>query len=103
VKPSYLKWSEVPITFDRKDHPNHVSQPGSYPLAVAPLFRPKRIHKVLMDGGRWINVLYVLTLDDISISRSKLRPSTTPFHGVVPRMEALPIGQIDLHVTFRDL
>jgi hypothetical protein len=56
-----------------------------------------------MDGGRWINVLYVLTLDDISISRSKLRPSTTPFHGVVPRMEALPIGQIDMHVTFRDL
>jgi hypothetical protein len=103
VKLSYLKWSEVSITFDRKDHPDHVSQPGSYPLVVAPLFRPKRIHKVLMDGGRWINVLYVLTLDDISISRSKLRPSTTPFHGVVPRMEALPIGQIDLHVTFRDL
>jgi hypothetical protein len=24
VKLSYLKWSEVPITFDRKDHPNHV-------------------------------------------------------------------------------
>jgi hypothetical protein len=49
VKPSYLKWSEVPITFDRKDHPNHVPQPGSYPLVVAPLFKSKRIHKVLMD------------------------------------------------------
>jgi hypothetical protein len=24
VKPSNLKWSEVLITFDRKDHPNHV-------------------------------------------------------------------------------
>jgi hypothetical protein len=24
AKPSYLKWSEVPITFDRKDHPDHV-------------------------------------------------------------------------------
>jgi hypothetical protein len=24
VKPSYLKWLEVPITFDRKDHPDHV-------------------------------------------------------------------------------
>jgi hypothetical protein len=36
VKSSYLKWSEVPITFDRKDHPNHVPQPGSYPLVVAP-------------------------------------------------------------------
>jgi hypothetical protein len=52
TKPSYLKWSEVPITFDLKDHPNHVPQPGSYPLVVAPLFKSRRIHKVLMDGGR---------------------------------------------------
>jgi hypothetical protein len=103
VKPSYLKWSEVPITFDRKNHPDHVPQPGSYPLVVAPLFKSKRIHKVLMDGGSGINVLYASTLDDMGIPRSKLRPSTATFHGVVPRMEALPIGQIDLPVTFGDL
>jgi hypothetical protein len=29
AKPSYLKWLEVPITFDREDHPDHVPQPGS--------------------------------------------------------------------------
>jgi hypothetical protein len=57
VKPSYLKWSEVPITFDREDHPDHVPQPGSYPLVVAPLLKSKRVHKVLMDGGSGINVL----------------------------------------------
>jgi hypothetical protein len=82
VKPSYLKWSEVPITFDRKDHPDNVLQPGSYPLVVAPLLKSKRIHKVLMDGVSEINVLYA----------SALRPSTTPFHGVVPGIEALPLG-----------
>jgi hypothetical protein len=58
MKPSYLKWSEVSITFDRKDHPDHVLQPGSYPLVVASLFKSKRVHKVLMDGGSGINVLY---------------------------------------------
>jgi hypothetical protein len=57
AKPSYLKWMEVPITFDRKDHPDHVPQPGSYPLVVAPLFKSRRIHKILMDGGSGINVL----------------------------------------------
>jgi hypothetical protein len=103
TKPSYLKWSEVPITFDRKDHPDHVPQLGSYPLVVAPLFKYKRIYKVLMDGGSGINVLYASTLDDMGIPRSQLRPSTAPFHGVVPGMEALPIGQIDLPVTFGDL
>jgi hypothetical protein len=39
----------------------------------------------------------------MGIPRSQLRPSTAPFHGVVPGMEALPIGQIDLPVTFGDM
>jgi hypothetical protein len=101
--PSYLKWSEVPITFDRKDHPDIVPQPGSYPPVVALLFKSRRIHKVLMDGGSGINVLYASTLDEMGIPRSVLRPSTAPFHWVVPGIEALPLGQIDLPVTFGDV
>jgi hypothetical protein len=96
VKLSYLKWSKVPITFDRKDHPDHVPQPRSYPLVVPPLFKSKRIHKVLMDGRSKIHMLYASTLDDMGIPRSQLRPSTSPFHGVIPGIEDLPIGQIDL-------
>jgi hypothetical protein len=79
TKPSYLKWSEVLITFDRKDHPDHVPQPGSNPLVVAPLFKSKRVHKVLMDGGSGISVLYASTLDDMGIPRSQLRLLTTPY------------------------
>jgi hypothetical protein len=103
AKPSYLKWLEVPITFDREYHPDHVPQPGSYPLVVAPLFKSKRVNKVLMDGGSGINVLYASTLDDMGIPLSQLRPSAAPFHGVVPGMVALPIRQIDLPVTFGDM
>jgi hypothetical protein len=103
ARPSYLKWSEVPITFDRKDHPNNVPRPGSYPLVVAPLFKSRRIHKVLMDGGSGINVLYASTLDEMGIPQSALRPSMAPFHGVIPRIEVLPLRQIDLPVTFGDM
>jgi hypothetical protein len=103
AKLSYLKWSEVPITFDRKDHPDNVPQPGSYPLVVAPLLKSRRVHKVLIDGGRGINVLYALTLDELGIPRSALRSSMAPFHGVIPGIEALPLGQIDLPVTFGDV
>jgi hypothetical protein len=39
----------------------------------------------------------------MGIPRSVLRPSITPFHGVVPRIEVLPLGQIDLPVTFGDV
>jgi hypothetical protein len=56
-----------------------------------------------MDGASGINTLYASTLDDMGIPRSKLRPSTAPFQGVVRGMEALPIEQIDLPVTFRTL
>jgi hypothetical protein len=93
VKPSYLKWSEVPITIDRKDHPENVPQRRSYPLVVAPLFKSRRIHKVLMDGGSGNNVFYASTLDEMGIPWSALRPSTGPFHGVIPRIEVLPSGR----------
>jgi hypothetical protein len=92
AKPSYLKWSEVPITFNRKDHPDTIPQHGSYPLVVAPLFKTRRVHKVLMDGGSGINVLYASTLDEMGIPRSALRPSMAPFHGVVLGIEELPLG-----------
>jgi hypothetical protein len=93
VKTSYLKWSEVLITFDRKDHPDHVPHPGSYPLVVDPLFKSKRIHKVLMDGGSGINMLNASILDDTGILQSQLRPSTAPFYEVIPGMEAPPSGR----------
>jgi hypothetical protein len=56
-----------------------------------------------MDGGSGVNMLYASMLDDMDIPRSALRPSTAPFHEVVPGMEALPIGQMDLPVTFGDM
>jgi hypothetical protein len=56
-----------------------------------------------MDGGSRINALYASTLDEMGISRSMLRPSTVPFHGVIPGIEAFLLGQIDLPITFRDM
>jgi hypothetical protein len=39
----------------------------------------------------------------MGIPRSALRLSMAPFHGVVPGIETLPLGQIDLPVTFGDV
>jgi hypothetical protein len=46
--------------------------------------------------------MYAETLDAMKISRTQLRPSGAPFHGIVPGKRALPLGQIDLSVTFAD-
>ncbi|XP_039811807.1 uncharacterized protein LOC120674739 [Panicum virgatum] len=55
-----------------------------------------------MDGGSGLNILYVDTLDAMGIDRECLRPSGAPFHSIVPGKQAIPLGQINLPVTFGD-
>ncbi|XP_066351479.1 uncharacterized protein [Miscanthus floridulus] len=38
----------------------------------------------------------------MGIDRSRVRPTGVPFHGVVPGKQAIPLRQIDLHITFED-
>jgi hypothetical protein len=43
---------------------------------------------------------FLKTFDQMGLSRSLLHPSWAPFHGIVSRTAATPIGQISLPVTF---
>jgi len=101
--PSYLKWSESAITFDRQDHPDRIPNPRSYPLIVEPIITETRLTKVLMDGGSSLNILYAETLALMGINKSRLRNDASLFHGVVPGHRAHPLGQIDLPVYFGTL
>ena len=69
---------------------------------VDPIISMKWLSKVLMDGGSGLNIMYAKTLDAMGISRSRIRSTGAPFHGIVPRKQAVPLGQIDLPVTFGD-
>jgi hypothetical protein len=82
--PSFFDWSGDAITFSREDHPNRIPNPSQYPLVVDPVIGNSRFSKVLMDGGNSLNILYAHTLRLMGIRLDQLRPSTTPFHGVVP-------------------
>ena len=53
-----------------------------------------------MDGGSGLNIIYVETLDAMGIDRARIRPTEVPFHGIMPRKQAMPLGQIDLPITF---
>jgi hypothetical protein len=55
-----------------------------------------------MDGGSGLNIMYAKTLDEMGIDRMNLHPIRVPFHGVMVGKQAIPLGQIDLPVTFRD-
>src|SRR5436190_19721131 len=82
VTPNYLKWSEAPITFGRADHPDHIPHPGRYLMVLDPIVRTTKLKKVLIYGGSGLNILFTKTLNDIKISRSELKRSNSPFHGV---------------------
>jgi len=90
--PSFLSWSESPITYDQRDHPSHVTRLGRYPLVVDPIVHKKQLTRVLMDGGSGLNILYINTLDAMRIPQSELRPAGSPFHGVIPGVQAYPLG-----------
>src|SRR5438132_12567237 len=99
VTPKYLKWSEVPITFNRSDHPDNIPHPDHYPLVLDPIVRTVKLNRVLIDGGSGLNILFAKTLDNMKIPRSELKWSSAPFHGVIPGTSVIPLGQIRLPVT----
>ena len=67
---------------------------------VSQIVGTTRLTKVLMDGGRGLNILYASTLNKMGISRSNLCPSRPPFYGIVPAKEAMSLRCIRLNVTF---
>jgi len=100
--PSFPQWSDSAINYDHSDHPDYVSCQGRCPLVVGPIVKTKRLTKVLMDGGSGFNIMYSETLDAMGIDWSCIRPSCAPFRGIVPGKHVVPIGHINLPVTFGD-
>jgi hypothetical protein len=96
-----LRWSEVPITFSRVDQWTSFSEPGRFPLVLKPVVVGYRLNKVIIDGGRGLNVLFIKTLKKMKLDITHmLTKSTSPFYGIVPGDAAIPLGSVVLPVTF---
>jgi hypothetical protein len=61
-----------------------------------------RTTKVLMHGGSGINIVYKDAFERLNIDASKLRPSYSLFHGIVPGCRVMHLGTIVLSVTYAD-
>jgi hypothetical protein len=85
-----------------------MAQPVSFLGHAGPLLRrhepdwpgTARWPDILVDGASSLNLLFLKTFDQMGLYRCLLHPSWAPFHGIVPRTTAMPIGQISLPITF---
>ena len=89
-----LRWSEIPITFDRRDHWVHLPRPGSYLLVVNPVIRQIRLARVLVDGGSALNIIFAKTLEDMGFDMTKLVPSDQAFYGIIPGAGLTPVDKV---------
>jgi hypothetical protein len=99
--PEYLKWFEVPITFEHSDHLDFIPKMGCYPLIVSPIVKDVKLNWILVDGDSSLNILFLKMFDQMGLPRSALHPGQAPFHGIVPGAVATPVSQITLPITFR--
>lgn len=91
--PTFLKWSEVPITFSKKDQWTSFSDLGWYPLILDPVVVGSRLTKVLIDGSSSLNVLFAKTLRKMGLDiTDMLTPTNPPFYGIVPGNMVVPLG-----------
>jgi hypothetical protein len=98
--PTPYRWSEHAITFSRADQWLNFDHPDKYPLLIDPVIRESRVKKVLVDGGRSINVTFSRTLQALGVAVEDLAESHTPFFGIVLTEGEYPLGHIYLSVTF---
>ena len=93
-----VKWSDVPITFDRDDMSGPDNSEGKIPLVVSPVIANKKVGRTLIDGGASLNLITPRVFKMLQCEESELKPAR-PFLGVIPG-EAQPLGRISLPVTF---
>jgi hypothetical protein len=97
----YVRWSEVPVQWSRKDHPEHILD-GYYAIVVNPLIQGYEFSKCLMDGGSSLNIMYVETLTKLGLNKTQLHHSAITFYGVVPGRQGKSLESITLKVAFGD-
>lgn len=100
--PSRLRWSEVPLSFDKDDLPENYPRPGCYPPLVSPVIGTVWVHHVFVDGGSSFSIIMTKMLDQMRVLPADIRPISRLFYGIVPRVTHGPVRQIILPVIFSD-
>ena len=72
----------------------------SISLVLSPCINQVQFHRVLVDGGSSIDILFKKSLASLNISEADLHPYDGQFWGIVPGQSSVPLGEISLPVQF---
>ena len=69
-------------------------------MVLDPIIDGYHLTRVLMDGGRSLNLIYQDTIRRMGIDPSRINQNNATFNGVIPGVEAHCWGSLMLEVTF---
>ena len=61
-------------------------------LVLDPIIKNKHFQKVIIDGGSALNILFVVSLEELGLKKEDLIPMDSPFWGIIPRKASQPLG-----------
>ena len=75
--------------------------PHDNPLVIRAVVANKTIHRVLVDNGSSVDIIFASAFDKMNIEREKLEPVSTHLRGFSGE-KVLPLGSIQLVLTLGD-
>jgi hypothetical protein len=88
----------VPLTFDARDVDLR-SAPHVDAMVINCSVAGCDLHKVLVDNGSQVNIIFLHAFDRMGISHSLLKPSDNPLYGFSGK-GTFPVGKIELPLSF---
>jgi hypothetical protein len=88
------KWSHVPLTFDARDV-NLCSVPHTDALVINCNVAGWNLHKVLIDNGSQVDIIFVHAFDRMGINHSLPQPADNPLYGFEGK-GTFPLDKIEL-------
>ena len=97
---SKLPRLDTAITFSDSDLEG-CQHPHDDPLVIREVMANKTIHRVLVDNGSSIDIIFASAFDKMGFEREKLEPISTHLQGFSGE-KVLPLGSIQLVITLGD-
>ena len=97
---SKLPRLDTTITFSNSDMEG-CQHPYDDPLVIRVVVANKTVHRVLVDNGSSVDIIFASAFDKMGIGREKLEPVNTHLRGFFGE-RVLPLGSIQLVLTLGD-